>query len=165
MDKYMYKSKVYSVVECTLEDIPSHIERVFSYWQSANVNITEQTSLLEKAVANHTAYKVINDNGDTEAAIYYEHTHLQSVMSYYLWFKDKRMFAILCYFLRMRKYLHYIYFLPHVKNYIPFEFIVDDDSIRAFHLNGTPLRIDLTSKKSNYLYEDHFKAYDIRRIE
>lgn len=160
----MYKGKIYSVVECTLEDIPSHIERVFSYWDSAGVDITEQTSLLRKAVENHTAFKVINEEGITEAAIYYEHIYLQSVTSYYLWFKDKRMFAILCYFLRMRKYLHYIYFLPHTKNYIPFEFVVDLDSIKAFHINGSPLRIDLTSRKSDYLYEDHFKAKGIQEV-
>ena len=165
MDKYMYKGKVYSVVECTLEDIPSHIERVFSYWESANVDITEQIKLLENAVNAKTAFKLIDEDGNTEAAIYYEHLFIQSVTSYFLWFKDKRMFAMLCYFLRMRKYLRYIHFLPHAKNYIPFEFIVELDSIKAFHIHGTPLRIDLASKQSYELYEDHFVAKGIRRIE
>ena len=65
MKQYRYKGRLYLVTECTLEDIPSHIERVLSYWTSANVDIKEQTKVLEEAVNNHTAFKVVNDNNNT----------------------------------------------------------------------------------------------------
>ena len=32
MKQYKYKSRIYSIVNCKVEDIPSHVERVSSYW-------------------------------------------------------------------------------------------------------------------------------------
>lgn len=162
MRQYKYQGNIYSIVDCTLEDIPSHIERVFSYWQSANVNIDEQRVLLEKAVNEHTAFKLVDEHDNTMAVIYYIKIAVDSGQSNLLWFKDKRMFAMLCYFLRLGVNIHYVYFMPHTKNYIPFEFVVQDRSIRLFHSHNQPLKIDLYSRKSQILYEDHFLAKGIQ---
>ena len=64
MKQYKYKGRIYLVTECTLEDIHSHIERVLSYWTSANVDIKEQTKVLKEAVNKHNAFKVVNDNNN-----------------------------------------------------------------------------------------------------
>lgn len=162
MKQYKYQGIIYSIVNCTLEDIPSHIERVLSYWESSNVNIDEQRTALEKAVNEGTAYKLVDAENNTTAVIYYVKTAFGTGQSNLLWFKDKRMFAMLCYFLRLGANIHYIYFLPHSKNYIPFEFVVQDSSIRLFHSHNQPLKIDLYSRKSHLLYEDHFLARNIQ---
>ena len=165
MKQYKYKGKIYLVTECTLEDIPSHIERVLPYWTSANVDIEEQTKVLEKAVNNHTAFKVVNDNNETEAAIYLIKLNNKFIMqSNLLFFNDKRMFAILSYYLILTVNIHKIYFKPHTKDFIPFKFIVQDSSIRLFHSNDLPLEINLYSKKSQILYEDHYLRYGIQEL-
>ena len=165
MKQYKYKGRIYLVTECTLEDILSHIERVLSYWTSANVDIKEQTKALEEAVNNHTAFKVVNDNNETEAAIYFINmNNKHTVQSNLLFLNDKRMFAILCYYLRLTANIHKIYFKPHTKDFIPFKFIVNDSSIRLFHSNDLPLEIDLYSKKSQILYEDHYLKYNIQEL-
>lgn len=164
MKQYEYQGNIYSISNCTLEDIPSHIERVLSYWESSNVNVDEQRTLLEKAVNEGTAFKLVDEQDKTMAVIYYSKITFDSGQSNLLWFKDKRMFAMLCYFLRLGANIHYIYFMPHSKDYIPFEFVVQDSSIRLFHSHNQPLKIDLYSRKSQILYEDHFLAKNIQVI-
>lgn len=164
MKQYDYKGRIYLVTNCTLEDIPSHIERVLSYWETANVDVEEQTAALEKAVNEGTAFKLVDDNDELQAVIYYTTLKRHKGQSNLLWFKDKRMFAILCYYLRLTANMHFIYFLPHTKDFIPFQFIVQDNSIRHFHSHGTPLEINLYSKKSQYLYEDHYLRHNIREL-
>lgn len=164
MKQYIYQGNIYSIAYCTLEDIPSHIERVLSYWESTNVDLDKQRALLEEAINNQTAFKLVDANNNTMAVIYYIAITYDSGQSNLLWFKDKRMFAMLCYFLRLGANIHYIYFMPHSKNFIPFEFVVQDRSIRLFHSHNQPLKIDLYSRKSQMLYEDHFLARNIQVI-
>ena len=165
MKQYEYKGRIYSVVNCTMEDIPSHIERVSSYWESANVDIQEQTKLLEQAINENTAFKLIDDEDTSKAFIYCIMMGDNEAQSNLMWLEDKRMFAMLCYYLRLTANIHIIYFKPHTKDYIPFEFVVQDSSIRSFHNNDTPLKIDLYSTKSTKLYEDHFLSRGIKELE
>lgn len=162
MQQFEYKGRIYTVTNCTKEDIPSHIERVLSYWQDCHVNVEEQKEALKEAVENNTAFKVVNDLGEDEASIYYIRENPWTGISNLLFFNNKRVFVILGYYLRIFICLTNIYFLPHTKNYIPFEFIVEDSSIRLFHSDGTPLEIDLYSKKSQMLYEDHYVKHNIQ---
>jgi len=165
-NKYSFEGRVYSVISCTKEDIPSHTERVLSYWESAKVNISTQIKLLEKCIEQGTAYKVVDDEGKDRAGIYYiARKGLQSGDCYYMFLDNKRMLAILCYYLRMRVCLDTLYFLPHTKGFIPFRFLVDESSIRDFNCYGFPLEIKLSSQKSRYLYEDHYVRYGIKEID
>jgi hypothetical protein len=162
MNQYKYRDSIYSVVNCTIEDIPSHIERVLPYWKPNNVDVDKQRTVLEQAVNEGTAFKVVDTDGNTKAVIYYIKFKVNSGTSNLLWFEDKRMLAILCYYLRLKANMLYLYFMPHSKNYIPFEFIVQDSSIRLFHSHNQPLKINLYSRKSHRLYEEHFLAKDIQ---
>lgn len=164
MKQYEYAGRIYTVTTCTKEDIPSHVERVLSYWQECDVDISEQIKALEDAVQSNTALKVINDLGETESAIYFKKLKAHDVQSNLLFLNNKRMFAILCYHLRVVTSLRAIYFLPHTKDYIPFEFVVDDYSIRLFHSHNRPLEINLFSKKGQMLYEDHFLRHNIQAL-
>lgn len=164
MKQYNYDNKVYTVINCTLEDIPSHTERVLLYWKSTNTDIDEQIKLLQDAVKANTAFKVIDDTGTTKACIYYNLLHWQTGQSNYLWFENKRMLAILSYYLRMYCNLVKLLFKPHSKTYIPFSFIVEDSSIRLFHSHDYPLEVNLWSKKCISVYENHFVKYNIKEI-
>lgn len=164
MHQFRYQGSIYSIARCTLDDIPSHIERVLSYWKSTNTDVELQRASLEKAVNENTAFKLVDANNSTMAVIYYTKISPESGQSTLLWIKDKRMFAMLCYFLRLGANIHYIYFMPHSKSYIPFAFVVQDASIRLFHSHNQPLKIDLYSRKSQLLYEDHFLAKGIQVV-
>ena len=161
MKQYEFDNQIYSVVTCTENDIPSHVERVLSYW--ANADIKEQIQALEQAVASKTAWKLVDENSETKSVVYCNMLNKRDAMSNLLWLADKRMFAMLCYYLRLTANIQHIYFLPH-SNHIPFRFIVQESSIRLFHSHGTPLEIDLYSKKSQKLYEVHFLRHNIREL-
>lgn len=165
MDKqYELNSLIYTVTNCTHEDIPFHIERVLPYWTQDGADIDEQQLLLEQAVDSQTAWKVIDEQGNSHAAMYCIMLNIRNAMSNLLWFENKRFFAMLCYHLREKEELQYIYFLPHSKTFIPFKFIVQDFSIRLFHSHDEPLQIDLFSTKAMNLYERHYVKYGIREV-
>ena len=164
MKQYDYKGRIYSVTNCELNDIPSHIERVNHYWDMTNVDIEEQTRLLVKAVEAGTAYKVINDKGISKSVIYCNKMKRHEVQSNLLWLRDKLVFSILCYYLRLTANIHTIYFKPHTKDFIPFEFVVNDLSIRLFHSHDYPLKIDLYSAKSDKIYKDYFLRFNIKEL-
>lgn len=164
MKQFLFNNNPYTVATCVFQDIPSHIEKVLSYWTKANVNIDEQQLALEQAVDEQTAWKVIDSNNIIHAVIYCNMLNNRDAISNLLWFENKRMFAILSYFLRLTANIQHIYFLPHTKDFIPFKFIVQDSSIRLFHSHNEPLEIDLYSKKSQKLYETHFLKYGIQEL-
>ena len=162
--QFSFEGRIYSVTSCKKEDIPSHIERVLSYWESVKVDLKEQAKLLEKAIDSDGAFKVVDDEGKDRAGIYYVPRNSMSGDCYYMFLDNKRMIAMLCYYLRMDVGLTELYFLPHTKDFIPFKFLIEDSSIRMFHSYNQPLKIRLSSKKSKYLYEDHFVRYGIKEL-
>lgn len=150
MKRYEYQGRIYSIVRCKDEDIPSHIERVSSYWEEDNVNIDSQYLLLHDCIKNGLSLQLINDKGNTQAVIYSQYKGYDNVVSYLLWIRSKRMFGILGWYLRQYEYIKNIFFMPH-SNDIPFEFVVKPMSIRKFHSHGTPLVIDLYSPNNERL--------------
>lgn len=162
--QYNFNNKIYTVTNCTLDDIPSHIEKVLSYWKSTNTDIDEQIKVLQQSVDENTAWKVVNDLNESEAVIYCIKLDVKKAQSNLLWMNNKRMFAILGYYLRLTANLHHIYFIPHSKDFIPFKFLVEDYSIRLFHSHNEPLEINLYSKKCDLLYQFHFLKYNIREL-
>ena len=145
MKQYKYRNRIYTVTNCTNEDIPSHIERVSSYWLTSNVNVKEQTELLETCVKEGIAIKLVNDKNITQCAIYCLHLKEGEVKSHLLWTKSKKLFTMLAWYLRTHLDIAKIFFMPHNNTYIPFEFMVTPQSIRRFHSHNAPLVIDLFS--------------------
>lgn len=145
MKQYQYKGRTYSIVRCTKEDIPSHIERVSSYWIKESVDMTIQLMLLHECIKEGLCLQLVNDKGSTQAVIYSNYCGYDNVTSHLLWIRSKRMFAILGWYLRQHSKIRNIFFMPHTKDYIPFEFVVKPMSIRKFYTHNTPLVIDLYS--------------------
>ena len=164
MKQYKLVDRIYSVLSCTLEDIPFHIERVLSYWEETNTDVSTQTEYLIKAVKAGTAFKVVTSNDTELAVIYCNQLRPQVMQSNLMWLKSKFVFAILNYHFRMYEDIRVIQFLPHDKNFIPFEFAIKDSSIRTFHSRNTPLIADLYSAKSQLMYEKYFKDLNIKEV-
>ena len=164
MKQYTLYNNVYSVLPCAVKDIPSHIGRVLSYWEESNVNVAAQSEYLVKAVLANTAFKVVNQNNVELAVIYCNKLKRQVMQSNLLWLRSKIVFSILTYHFRMYEDIRVIQFLPHDKNFIPFEFAIKDSSIRTFHSHDTPLMADLYSSKSQLLYEKYFKDLNIKEV-
>ena len=157
-------SKVYSVVPCTFEDIPSHTERVLSYWKDDSVNIEEQIELLNKSIESNKSFKLINENNIELVTIYCNELKRQVMQCNLQWIKSKTFFSILSYHLRQYENIRVIQFKPHSKNCIPFEFILNSSSIRTFYSHNTPLAIDLYSRNSQLLYDNYFKAFSVEEV-
>ena len=151
MKQYTYKGRIYSVVKCVKEDIPSHIERVSSYWLADNVDFTEQTRLLEDCINRGIALQLLNDKGKVQAVIYGLWLKCDDIKSHLLWIRSKKLFTILAWYLRQHVYIKNIYFMPHSKSSIPFEFLVKPLSIRRFYSHNAPLVIDLYSSNNQLM--------------
>ena len=170
MKQYSYNNKIYTVINCTLEDIPSQYERVLSYWKSTNTDINQQIELLQNAVKANTAFKIVDNNDSIKAFIYIlldPHRIMKVGQSNLLWFEDKRMLAMLMFYIREHERIFKLQFIPHIQkgiDPIPFKFLVNNSSIRLYHSHNTPLEIDLYSNKNNLLYELHFKKYNIKEL-
>ena len=164
MKQYKLVDRIYSVLSCTLEDIPFHIERVLSYWEETNTDVSTQTEYLIKAVKAGTAFKIVTSNNTELAVIYCNQLRPQVMQSNLMWLKSKFVFAILNYHFRMYEDIRVIQFMPHAKNFIPFEFAIKDSSIRTFHSHNTPLVADFYSSKSQYMYEKYFKDINVEEV-
>ena len=151
MKQYAYKGRIYSVVKCVKEDIPSHIERVSSYWTADGVDVEQQTRLLEDCINNGIALQLVNDKGSTQAVIYGLWLKCDDIKSHLLWIRSKKLFTILAWYLREHAYIRNIYFMPHSKSLIPFEFLVKSMSIRRFYSHNAPLAIDLYSSDNQLM--------------
>lgn len=149
MKQYKYQGRIYSIVDCKVEDIPSHIERVSSYWPSEIIE--DQTETLKDCIENGIAIQLINDKGKPQAVIYCLPIKEQEVKSHLLWIRSKRLFAILAWHLRTYLDISKVVFMPHSKDFIPFEFMVTPASIRRFHSHNMPLIIDLFSPENREL--------------
>ena len=148
MKQYKYKGRLYSIVNCKVEDIPSHVERVSSYWDTNQVDVTQQIKYLTQCIQSGLAKKLIDDKGRLQVVIYCMHIRDTEVSSHLLWARSKKLLAIMSWYLREHQDIAVIYFTPHSKDFIPFEFIVAPHSIRSFHSHDTPLMIDLFSETS-----------------
>ena len=145
MQSYRYNDRVYSIKNCTTQDVPSHFERVFSYW--AIEDHKDQLVRMQEAVYCGTAYKLVDKTGETVAFNYYEQISEQEVVGIAMWWKTISLFSIYCYWFKTKTFNKSVFVQPHSMNPVPLEFIVDEQSIRDYWLEGTPLLIDIHSNK------------------
>lgn len=162
--QYDFDGRIYTVVACVKDDIPSHTERVLSYWEETGTSIPTQYKLLERCIEAGTAYKVIDDTGKSMAGIYLDMTSINTANCYFMFLENKRMLAILFYYIRLTLNMYSISFKPHDKKFIPFKFLLTEANIRLFRSCDEPLTIGILSRKSQILYEDHYLRYGIKEL-
>ena len=145
MQKYRYKGRIYSIENCVMQDIPSHLERVLSYYRPDEIE-TQRQRMVE-AVYCGTAYKLVNPEGETVVFAYYEQMSEEEAKGIALWWESIRLFSIFGIWFRSYTFNQFVYIKPHKKDFVTFEFLVEDYSIRNYHLHDSPLIIDLFSDK------------------
>jgi len=146
MNKYIYNNKTYTIELCTLEDIPSHVEKVSLYWNRNEERI--QVDRMINAVENGTAIKLVDEDNETKVFAYYEQISESESNGIALWWSSIRLFAILGMWFRRYTFNHYVYITPHKEGLATFEFLVENQSIRNFKKKGTPLVLNLYSIKT-----------------
>lgn len=162
--QYELNNKLYTLEYCIEDDIPSHIQRVLSYWEKAKVDIEEQTEQLKECVASRTALKIVDSNNETMCCIYFRADDIHTVQCYLLWIGNKKIFSMICFYLRQHSEIENLYFYPHFMDIVPFRFVVDEKSIRMYYNNNTPLLINLHSQKSYKMYTFYFERYGIKEL-
>lgn len=161
-NKYSFNGGIFTVKPCVIEDIPFHIERVLSYWEG--VNLDTYKNKLNKSITEGLALQVTDDKGEVQAFIYGIDLDRTSLKCISLWFTNKRMLAILFYYIRQTYAYTKMYFLPHQKGFIPFKFLLRPFSIKHYHLHNSPLEAHLFSEEGENLYQDHFVRYNIQEV-
>lgn len=161
-NKYSFNGDIFTVKPCVIEDIPFHTERVLSYW--ANVDLDVYKKELSKSIIRGLALQVVNNKDEVQAFIYGINLDKESLRCVSLWFSNKRMLAIMFYYIRQTYNYTKMYFTPHQKNFIPFKFLLRPFSIKYYHSYNTPLEAHLYSEEGENLYQDHFVRYGIKEV-
>ena len=161
MKSYKYRNEIYTISQCTVEDIPSHLERVSSYLDTDELISHEQR--MKEAVNCDTAYKLVDSNGNTKVFAYYEYVDYQIVNGIALWWTTLRMFAIFGVWFRSYTDIRDVYIVPHKNNLVSFQFLVTDDSMKGYHFNGTPLILDMYTKKCDRIVK-LYEAMDVEEV-
>lgn len=162
MINFIYRNKQYRIIECTLEDIPSHLGRVYPYVESDMVEV--QVKRMIKAVQNNNAHKLVDENNETKVFFYYTPEDKQNVHAIALWYNSLRLFVVSLVWFRHYTNTNSIFIDPH-KDIVSFRFLVDDDSIRSYYFNKTNLRIDLFGYKIRRLVKNIYEKLGIIWVE
>ena len=153
MSTYEYKNKLYIVSECSIDEIPSHIERVFSYWAKDNTDIQVQKDLMEECITDGIALK-ITSNDMLLGSVYLLHidkdttsyTREDDYKGIQCFVKTKSAFALLMYHLREKLSVCRILFQPHCMNPVPFGKWLTESSIRNHYSFRIPIIANLYNK-------------------
>lgn len=160
---YQLRNKLYTVVDCLEKEIPSHIERVSSYWEQSNTDFNIQADYMKQSIASELAIKCIDDKnqeiGITYTTYYKNSKHI--IYGNYLWVNSNRSLAIVIHYLKTFKDIAKVFFYPHITNPIPFKDIVETLSIRRYHRFHRPLEVDMQHGKALEFMNKYFSLYNI----
>lgn len=164
MVNYFYRNQQYSVVPCSLEDIPSHIERVLSYWETTNTNINTQKFYLEECVKANEAFKVLNDKNESIACLYWKGIDKNKAIAYYCWFKNGLALAIgQDYAYRYFPY-EIVYYVPHERTKLHYKCFHTFASALAFHKSKDSVPINIRNPKMMSHYRKYFKENGVKEV-
>ena len=150
MIKYQLRNKIYTVADCLEKEIPSHIERVSSYWQQSDTDTNSQIGYMKDSIANGIAIKCLDDKNKEIATTYgtYYKNSIHLVFGHLLWANSNRALALFIHYGKFIKNVARIFFMPHSMHPVPFEDIVELHSIRLYHKNKATLEINLQTGKA-----------------
>lgn len=140
MKQYLYKGIVYSVIPCDEKDIPSHIERVYSYWTYDKLlDIDRRYNELHYCVSTGQAYKLVTNN--IEYATVYYHKFIKYTVILLFWTRLKPYLAMM---LDWGESIHKndIVFAPHRDDFIQYRFLLSEEAQKS-----KPFVIDVTSRE------------------
>lgn len=163
MKQYKMSNTIYTVSECTINEIPSHIEKVFSYW--TDTNIDENKEYMEIEVREGTTAKITDEEGNLCACTYFLRLTPNTARVTLLWFSRKPYAAMLMDYVRTEMNLNKVEFNPHTTvDDVPFKFGLNDSTIFRHNVTGSPLVCNMHGTLMNKLYDAYFGTGKIEVI-
>ena len=164
--QYQLRGKVYTIADCSESEIPSHLERVSSYWGQYIEDLNTQIPRLKQCIDKGIAVKMLDENGECQLICYLSSSPRDKVIynGQCFWVADNRSIAMLAHWLIYDKQVAMVFFMPFNMNPVPFKKIVEDMSMRKHNNFHTPLKIDLVKGKANKFMNKYFTLYDIKEL-
>ena len=157
MATYSYRDHLISIVPCSKEDIPSHIERVLSYWESTGTSIDCQKTLLEACVDAGSAIKVLDESSKCLGCLYWKPLKNESeYIIHYLWFKNSTIVGIMVDYVYRHTYCKTVMYVPHQRNKISYVKFLTRDNIRSFYSSYPAIVVNIRNTKINKIYTRYF---------
>lgn len=157
MATYSYRDHLISIVPCSKEDIPSHIERVLSYWESTGTNIDYQKTLLEACVDAETAVKVLDESGKCLGCLYWKPLENESeYIIHYLWFKNSIIVGIMIDYAYRHTYCKTVMYVPHQRNKISYAKFLTRNNIMSFYSKNSAVVVNIRNPKIMKIYKKYF---------
>lgn len=161
--QYEYKGKRYSIVNCTLEDIPSHLEKVYQFIPDEKAR-KEQQKWMIRSVTSSRAYKILSPANVELAYIYLKDFHDTKTMEVASWYSTWQWFLVLTYWLRSYTFTWKIYYKPwRDTQLVEWQFITETNDIIHYHETGEPIKVDLWGEKCRKAFEV-FEKMDIKEV-
>jgi len=164
MYKYSYRNKIYSIVSCTEKDIPSHTERVLSYWKSTDTDIKKQYQLLESCIKVNTAFKVLDETNNCCGCLYWKPLTKTDYTVYFAWYKNFIIVGIDLDYIYKYTSCQFIYYMPHQRHTLSYKALLTEQNTRIFYNSNEPIKLDITNYKFNNIYKRYFLDKKIKEI-
>ena len=158
MCKYHYRDKTYSIVPCSKEDIPSHIERVLSYWESTGTNIEYQKTLLEACIDAGTAIKIVDENNNFYGCLYRKPINDFEDLVHFIWFRNGLIVALFLDYGYHHTQCMTLRYVPHQRFKISYARFLTRSNILEFYSNSPTINIDIRNYKLLRLHDKYFKS-------
>ena len=164
--QYQLRGKVYTIADCSESEIPSHLERVSSYWGQYIEDLSTQIPRLKQCIDEGIAVKMLDENDECQLACYllYSPRDRVIVLGQYFWVTSNRCMAMLFHWLKYDKKIAMVFFMPFNMNPVPFQKVVEDKSIRRHNSFHTPLKMDFINGKASKFIDKYFTLYDIKEL-
>ena len=157
MAAYSYRDHIISVVPCSKEDIPSHIERVLSYWESTGTNIDYQKTLLEACVDAGTAVKVLDESGKCLGCSYWKPLENEyEYIMHYLWFKSGTIIGIMIDYAYKHTMCKTLLYVPHQRDRISYASFLTRNNIISFYSKDPAIIVNIRNLKIMKIYKKYF---------
>ena len=164
--QYQWKDRIYKLVNCTKEEIPSHSERVLSYWKQSGSDPEDHYRAMKISIDNGIAFKIVDEDNKEYLTTYlsYYRTSKQTVLGHILWSATKFALAMAMHHVKNDLEVASIFLIPLLPNLIPYSFIVDTNSIKLYHAFHQPVLISTQTKKYNDFLRSYFDTEKIKEL-
>lgn len=156
MATYSYRNRNISIVPCSKKDIPSHIERVLSYWESTGTNLDYQRSLLEACVDAGTAIRGYDDKGRELGCLYWKPLTDNDYLIHFVWFRNGIILGAGLDYIYKYTRCNYVYYMPHQRDKISYASLLMRNNVLQFYGTDEAIKVNVRNHKIMKLYKKYF---------
>lgn len=164
--KFLLKGKAYFLRECTYEDIPSHLEKVSSYWEQHGIEFPDSIrEACKESVKKKYAFKLISEDDELVAFLYLKRVKVSEFFCLSIYFIRKVFISIIFHHLK-RINIRYLMFTPinTESDEIPFRNMLSKEAIRDYKQNRQFIRIDMYSEHGSQFYKYQYERLGVKEV-